>query len=434
MTDHGAQFKSMLVARVTTLTLGFLASVVVTRSLSPEQRGTYYMAIAVATTAMALGHLSLEQAQTALWVDERDRTSLEANSIPMGLLVGAVAATAAMGVVPLIQQSARLPDMWLLATACAGVPLGVGVLYTSNIVLLRGRARVAGRAALLGAVVQCVPLVLLGATGRLTIHTAVAVWTISSGVSLAVLITRGGLFTGRADTRTARTTLSLGLRLHAGSAAYFLLQRSDVFLLNALSGPGEVGIYSLAVTLAELSRILIDVVCQVTLARQFDGRKDSTEVTAAITRFVVLLAIASAFVAISLAAVLVAPVYGVAYADVDSLIALLVPGVLVTAASRPVITSLLRSGSTRWMVISNVTALIVNVGLNLVLIPTWGAAGCAVASTIAYVGLAALHVTASVHLTGLPWRRLLPRGADLTELAKRAGRGGPISTWGNRAR
>ncbi|MEV0322472.1 lipopolysaccharide biosynthesis protein [Streptomyces sp. NPDC050658] len=418
MADRGSQFLGMLGARTGTLVLGAFASVVVARSLAPDDRGTYYMAVTVASTAMALGHLSVEQAQTALWSERSVRASLRANSLPLGLLIGTGAALLAVMAANCLSGAANLPDLWLLITACAGVPLGVGVLYGSNIALLTGRAGLSGTATLLGAVVQCGALVALGLTGRLTVYWVVVIWVLSLAVPLLTLVAAGGFPVRRPDFKAARLTCAKGLKLHAGTAASYALLRSDLFLLNALSGPHAVGIYSLAVTLAEWGRLVIDAVSQTSLSRQFADSQDlAAAVTARITRTMVLLVVGSAVTTVVVTSALVTPVYGRAYADVAGIVALLVPGVLVLAGSRPAVAYLLRCRPARFTVVPSLLALLVNVALNVLLIPVWGAAGCAVASTLAYVALAAVQLALFVRVSGTPWRRLLPGASDLADIA-----------------
>ncbi|MEU8590867.1 lipopolysaccharide biosynthesis protein [Streptomyces sp. NPDC048664] len=418
MAGRRPQFVWMMVARSGTLIMGMLASVVVARALPPQSRGTYYMAVSVATAALSLGHLSVEQAQTALWARRGHRSRLDRGAVPLGLCVGSVAGAGALGLSALFQGRGHLPDTALLVTACAGVPLGMAVLYGTNITLLRDRTRVAGWAMVVSAVVQCLCLIGLGLTGLLTVWTVVAVWSGSFAVSLAVLVGAGGVTTGRPDVRLAAATCAKGLRFHTGSAAAYLLVRSDVFLLNALAGPRDVGVYTLAVTLAELSRLAVDVFAQVTLSLQFDGEGSaSAQVTARLVRFTVLLGVTSAVTTVAVASVAVTPLYGHAYASAAGLVALLVPGVLLLSTARPLSTFLLRQGSSRLVVVPSLTALAVNTALNVAMIPVWGAAGCAVASTVAYGTLVAFQVRYFTRTSGLRWTCLLPTGAERSRLA-----------------
>ncbi|MFD5425549.1 lipopolysaccharide biosynthesis protein [Streptomyces sp. NPDC127084] len=418
MADSSAQqFVRVIAARAGTLAMGVIASVVIARALPPEARGTYYVAVTFGTTAMALGHLSVEQAQTALWSDKGKRTLLESNSVPLGLLVGVVAALLAMAAAVAFQGHGNLPGPWLLAAACANVPPAVGVLYASNIAVLRDRSREAGLAALVAAAVQCGCLVALGVTGHITVYTVVIVWSASSLVSLAVLIGSGGVAVARPRMGLARVACLKGLRLHAGSAAAFLLLRSDVFLLNALAGSHAVGVYTLAVTLAELSRVAVDVFAQITLPRQFDhDKRGAVPVVVRNVRLMALLSAASALTAVAAVAVLIRPVYGAAYADAATLTAWLVPGVLLLSAGRPVSTFLLRFRSARSVVLPSLLALGVNTGLNLLLIPAWGAVGCAIASTVAYLTVMGAQFTLFLRDSGTRWWQLLPTGVEAAQL------------------
>ncbi|MFE0329235.1 lipopolysaccharide biosynthesis protein [Streptomyces sp. NPDC003753] len=415
MTERKPQFVLMLVARVGTLVMGVLTSVVVARALSPQERGTYYVAVSLATTALAVGHLSVEQAQTATWPEKARRSSLDANSVPLGLSVGTVAAVVAAVLGLVFQGHANLPDIRLLALACTGVPLGMGVLYATNITVLRRRSHVAAWSMLASGVVQCVCLAALALTGRLTVLMVVVAWVLSSAVSLTVLIAAGGVTVGRPDLRLAGSTCVKGLRMHAGCTATYLLLRSDVFLLNALCGRRDVGIYTLAVTLAELSRLAVDAFSQVNLSAQFDGDAGSSAfVTARLIRFMVLLAAASAVTTVAAVSALITPLYGPAYSDAAAVVAWLTPGVLLLSASRPLSSFLLRQGSPRLVILPSLVALVVNVGLNTVLIPLWGAVGCAIASTVAYSGLVAILLTFFSRRSGVGWRHLLPTSAEAT--------------------
>jgi O-antigen/teichoic acid export membrane protein len=192
-----------------------------------------------------------------------------------------------------------------------------------------------------------------------------------------------------------------------------LLLRSDVFLLNALGGSREVGIYTLAVTLSDLSRLAVDVRAQVSLPAQCaTDVGDAAVATARIVRFMVLLGVVSGAVTVTAVSVLILPLYGRAYAEAATVVAWLVPGIVLVAVCRPLSSFLLRMRSSRVVVLPSLIALAVNVGLNVVLIGAWGAVGCAVASTVAYTVLVAFQVTYFSRLSGVGSRCLLPTSAD----------------------
>lgn len=418
MADTARQVLGILGSRTACLVLSVFTSVVTARSLEPEGRGIYYMAVTVATTAAILGHLSGEQAQSALWTNAERRDALAGNSVPLALVLGTLSGLAGTALVAAIgPETLNLPGQFFVTVACLSVPFGIAVNYASNIALLRGQVQVANWSLVAGSLAQCAAVATLAAGDRLSVEAALIVWVATGSVPLVVLTAVGGAAGRRRDLALARTTVVTGARYHLGPASVFLLMNADVYLLGAFAGAREVGIYSLAVSLAGYSRLLADIVSQVMLKRQFaSSDTESADVTVRITRYTVLLALASALVLTLAAPVLVSVVYGAAYADAAPLVVLLAPGVMALGASRLPSTYLLRLRRARMVVVPSVTALAINIALNLLLIPVWGAVGCALASSLTYVLLAAIQTRLFTRVTGIRARKLLPVAADLLAL------------------
>ncbi|WP_406301860.1 polysaccharide biosynthesis C-terminal domain-containing protein [Streptomyces sp. NBC_00885] len=424
MADTARQVLGILGSRAACLVLSVVTSAVIAQSLEPEGRGVYYMAVTVATTATMLGHLSGEQAQSALWTGTERREALAGNSVPLALALGTLSGLAGTAFVAVVgPERLNLPGQYLVMMACLSVPFGIASNYAGNIVLLRGRVDVANWSMLAGALAQCAVVAALAAGGRLSVEAAVIVWVAAGCVPLVVFTAAGAAAGRRRDLKLACTTVTTGARYHLGPASVYLLMNADIYLLSALTGAREVGIYSLAVGLAGYSRMLADVVSQVMLKRQFSSSDtESADVTARITRYAVLLATGSALVLTMAAPVLVSAVYGAAYAEAVPLVMLLAPGVMALGASRLPSTYLLRSRRARTVVVPSVISLALNIALNLLLIPLWGAAGCALASSLAYVLLAALQTRLFTRMTGVPARQLLPTAADFLTLLATARR------------
>ena len=124
-----------------------------------------------------------------------------------------------------------------------------------------------------GALAQCVPLIVLGISGKLSVGVGCdRLEHAHAVVPLAMLLPALRGSGGVRDLPLARRTIGLGLRYHAGTAAYYLLLRADVFILNALEPTTTaVGLYSLAVTLAELTKLLTESIVQVMMPAQVEA-------------------------------------------------------------------------------------------------------------------------------------------------------------------
>ncbi|MBB5870809.1 O-antigen/teichoic acid export membrane protein [Allocatelliglobosispora scoriae] len=382
--------------RAVLLCLGVGTGVVLARALGPEGRGHYTVAVTIATVAMALGHLSVEQAQISLWRDPLRRDGLIGNGPSLGLITGTAAAlvTGAVLVAGLRWPALGLPDPLLLGVALASVPFTTASVYVTGTSLLRGRIGVVNRSRLGAAAVQCSALVLLAALGMLTAGWVVAIFTATALLQFVLL--RPGPH--RWNRSLARLTLRAGLPLHTGSSAFFLLQRVDILLLNALASPIAVGLYSVAVTVAEMTRLIADSVTQTAMPGLADADEEAAiRATRRATVATFAAALGSAGVLGGCAWFALPLVYGPDFAGSAAPLIALLPGLVLLAGTRPAGAWLLRVGRPHLVSATSVAGLGLNVALNLLLVPRFGAVGCALASTAGYGALALSQLCWFVH-------------------------------------
>lgn len=418
MINPARQFVQTVTTRVVLAVLAGGTSIVIARVLHPEGRGAYYVLITVAATAAYLGRLSIEQAHSALWVDPANRAAIAANSVLLGPCVGAVAVVVTLAAVAgLGSRLMPVPGNAPLLVASAAIPVMVTGMYLNNVLVLLGQVNMVNKGLVLAAGVQAGALFLLAAGGRLTLLAAVLVWAVTAALPLAVLVPAVRPRMRERKASVARRAVTLGARYHPGTAALQLLMRADVLILNALTGNVAVGLYSLAVTLAELTRMCTDATAQIALGRQMGG--DAAEAVAVTVRAVRLTAL-SALVSVGLmccaAPVLIPVVYGSAFEGSIVPLLGLAPGLLVLGIAKPVSACLLRLDRPSAMSGISAFALLVNVVLNLALIPGHGILGCAVASSVGYSVLGGLQVAWFCRTTGTPVGDLIPGRDDVRYL------------------
>ncbi|MET8051519.1 hypothetical protein ABZU75_28350 [Streptosporangium sp. NPDC005286] len=410
----------LLLTRLALVVAGGLTSIIVARALGPGDRGAYWVIITIATTATAVGNLSVEKSQTALWAQEGNRPAITANALWLGLAVGVTAAGAAFAAV--LHTGAGMEpaaDRSMLIWGLAAVPVMMAVVYLNNVYVLHGRTGVVNRGSLAGAAFQCSALVALGLLGRLTVEWVLIIWAVSAAVHLLLLLPSLPVRRPR-EWRLAARTLSCGLRYHLGSVCHFLLLRLDVLILNAMSTPAAVGIYSMAVTPAELLRAMTDAVVQIALPRQMESSQETAATyTARTIRITVLLAVLSIILFCLAGPFLVIAAAGQAFAGCAVPMLVLAPGVAAAAAARPAAAYLLRLNLPLLTSLMYGAALLTNLALNVLLIPGMGVTGCALASTVAYTALAAAQTGWFVRSTGVPLRCLIPGAAEIREIVHR---------------
>jgi O-antigen/teichoic acid export membrane protein len=409
------QVAHTVVVRACLMVMVAVGGIVIARELQPEGRGAYYVIATITAITIAVGHLSVEQAHVWLWSRAVDPRSLAANSLVLGLVVGALAAIAAAVIVCVLgQRVIPVAGYGLLAPALAAIPGAMAVLYLNNVLVLRSQVQVVNRAALLGGSLQCAALLLLAVTSRLSPGLVILLWAFSMTTPLIVLVPAIRPRLRHWDPSLARQAVGRGLRYHPGLASLFLLFRSDILILDGMTTTAAVGLYSLAVSLAELTRLVTDVIAQIALPGQMNTDDEgAAAATLRVTRLTATVALVSVGLMCAAAPFLIPLVYGSSFRGSVTPLLGLAPGLLALGATRPIGAYLLRLDRPTLASSMSLAALGVNVALNLVFVPFYGITGSAVASSIAYAALATLQTTWFLRATGATVWDLLPGPAEL---------------------
>lgn len=441
----GSKLLGTASARSISLGLTAIATVLVVRRLGPAQTGVYYVLINIAMTATTLGHLSVMHAYVFLWGRGDNRRSLGANAVRLGLASGSLAAIAALIIVHLLGPQ-RLPvggRYDLLNIALLAVPASIVVIHVSALLALGSRIGRVNVATVGGALLPFAATLVLYATDRLTLTAGLLVWFGFSVLPAVGLVTAFPARRRDVSRGLALGTLKVGLQYHLAAVALFLLLRADVFILNAQVSDADVGLYSVAVAIAELTFLFTDSLAQVVLPSQVQhSLQKAGEYTAYIMRVSLVICVLIVL-GLALGGRFVVPlIFGDAFRRSAGAILALGPGIVAFAMIRTLGGVLIRLD--RPFLISGVTtaALVANVALNLILIPHFGIIGAGVASSLAYSGLAVFHTFWLLKATSLPGSVMVPRRSDLRRLvaaarriiadtAARSGRGRDPSAGGH---
>jgi len=425
-----AKVRGSVITYVIRFFLSAVMGVVIARALAPEGRGEYAVVVLIASVATVLGHLSVGNANVSFWSTHRD--AIPANNFLVGPPLGLASATiVGLAVYALGPRVLPVPNWWLLILALATVPAAVTIVQITTVTLLLGRVDRVNRSLTLAAVVQCASLLAFGALGALSPAVVIWVWGIAGVLPLVLLFPTLRPQLRRPDSALAVRMIVEGLQYHVGLVALFLVLRIDVFVLNALVPLTAVGLYTLSVSLGEMTYAGTEALSQALLPRQAESELTAAgTLTARTTRVGFIVALCSVGAICLVAPVLVPVLYGQAFRGSVPPLFALAPGLVFYGATRAIAPYLMRLGRPRVMSALSVIALAVNVGLNLLLTPRLGIVGCALATSAGYVTLAAAQMAWFVRSAGLPAAALLPRREDAAVILEAARR----QTYGATAR
>ena len=184
-----------------------------------------------------------------------------------------------------------------------------------------------------------------------------------------------------------KRTLSYGWKAHLSNMLAFFNYKADVFLVNFFMGPAAVGVYVIAVAMSEKLWLMSQAVSTVLLPRlsqlSADENKRKT-LTPLIARCVLLATLIAALTLAAVAHWLIVSIFGGEYSGALLPLWILLPGIVVGAASRVVANDIAARGRPEWNMYTSFVVVTVNVVGNILLIPEYGLVGAAAATTIAY--------------------------------------------------
>lgn len=404
--------------------VGILVGIVQARTLGPE--GKSVLAYAAVGLSMALTATDGLNAAVLTQVG-RDRLSVR--------LVHAALAriTAVLGVpmlLLLLGIGIALPSQRPLIGAALVIPFAVYVQGTQGLFLGTGRAGMmivqgALNSTLLGLVL--IPLLIFA---HFSAYAALAVW-VSAWIAAAAY----GLFACRTLDRAGEAPSSPEIRrafvdqLHQGLkngatmfSAYVNL-RIDVFLVSAMLGARQLGIYTLAIACGELLWNLSLPVVWASLDRVAGAPiEEAAALVARLTRNVFVIEGAAALVCAAVGPPLIAFVYGSRFAGSGPVLELLLPGMAFYAARNLMgYFILVRLRRPLFLTLGQCVSALACAAISLATFPSLGIAGAALATSSTYCALVVVQAAVFCRATGIsPGALLVPTREDGRWYAHRA--------------
>ena len=377
-----------------------LVTLSIARLLGDEPVGLYYIAIAVHDLLALLCSGGFQTALTrfvsahlATGDMPRLRGTLQTGrGIPV-IAACAVGATLALIASPLANGAFDQPTLVRLFV-CVAIALPASVFTDVTLAATRGY-RTMKPYAVIGLVFQ---------PGMRLVVTVLAIWNGSGilGALIALIVSNyiaAGVasralrrITGRLDVRPVHETSAL-LRFSAVTWASTLAIDAfiwaDTLLLGILRSAEEVGVYQVASRLVLLAAIFVMPFTQAVAPRISDlyARGDLDELRAlyvTITGWMVRLALVPTLILVIAPRELLS-IFGPSFTEGAAVTVILAAGALIHATTGPSGAMLNMTGRPAWALANNVATVIVNIALNLVLIPPYGIIGAATAWTSSLV-------------------------------------------------
>lgn len=412
-------------ARVLILLGSLCASIIVARTLGAEGLGALAVINVTVAVALQLGCAGLPSANT--YFISRDRKELApvwANALLFGFTAGLLLAIFVAALVTLRPSLLGSVPLQLILIAAISIPFQLVTLLGLNVLL--GIERIA-QFNLLDALSQSfvlinalVALILLAAGLRLLVifNTAAAVL-----ICLMVILLIGRAISAQTEARPLRPDADLfkrmaryGVKFHVAVVASLLIVRADLLIVNHYRGQAETGGYAVASQVATLLMLLPSVIATLIFPRVTAARDASGHLTMRATRHTAFIMFAICLLAAPMA-FLLPFLYGTQFWDAPAQLLILLPGVCLMGVESVLVQHFSGIGLPAAIPLFWLMTLAVNVLLNLIFVPTYGARAAAAASTISYALIFLLVAAYFRRQTGNGFSQtFILRGRELHEL------------------
>ena len=260
---------------------------------------------------------------------------------------------------------------------------------------------------------------------------AVLAWSLAVLLPVAVSLvwmTKNSIWKDRSLNRPlAGQIMAFGLRSHPGTILEILNYRADYLIINLFAGPAAVGLYACAVNMAEVAWKLPEALTVVLLPKAAALPPDEARaLTAKVGRIVWVLVLALFAVIVLLHRPIITVLFGQAFLPSARPFLILVPGFIAFSFWKILSYGLIAQGHPKKYSLTSGLAFAIMIAADFLLIPKWGLAGAAWASTAAYLLATAAILIIYKRTTKTPLRDLLfPYKSDWAPLVRfiKAGKG-----------
>lgn len=380
------------IARVLILAGGLFASIIVARVLGAEGLGALAVINVTVAVALQLGCAGLPSANTYFIAkDRRELAPVWANALLFGLAAGTLLAVLVVSLAYLRPSLFGSVSFQLILTAAISIPFQLVTFLGLNVFL--GIDRIA-QFNLLDALSQS--FVLVNAVVALVVLAAglnmlVALNTAASILICAAVIWMVGRIVARQELRREfrpdmellRRMARYGIKFHVAVVASLLIFRADLLIVNHFRGEAEAGSYSVASQMAMLLMMLPGVIATLIFPRVTAERDHEAQLIMRATRHTSFIMLIVCLMAVP-AAFLLPLLYGAAFRDVPVQLLILLPGVYLVGVESVLVQYFSGTGLPVAIPLFWLMTLLLNVLLNLLFVPTFGARAAAIASTASY--------------------------------------------------
>jgi O-antigen/teichoic acid export membrane protein len=404
----------------------FATSVIIARTLGPENKGIYTLTLYSSTLVFTIFSLGLNAAIQYFMASKKySSKQLFALSFSSGLVLSIAGGFLFYLAYQhfFINNILKGSDPQLILWAMLGLPISLMMSFLTSLLLGQQRLIAYNLVIILGVLTNlCLQITSSAMSGGVTgavlawlasnlLAFIFALWLLRSDFSLRLKQLSGLM----------KPALSYGARSYVANMLTFFNLRLDSFLVNNYKDAAAVGQYTSSVAFAELLWYIPNAVSTTLFPKVSSVDKETANrITPQACRQTLLIVLIAAIIFSGVGGFLIIKLYGEAYRPAVLPFLLLLPGMIGVTVAKVISADLAGRGKPQFAAYSAGITICITIILDLLFIPKFSISGAAIASSIAYTASGALAVFWFSRETGtLPSTLLIARSEDFRYLLHR---------------
>jgi O-antigen/teichoic acid export membrane protein len=248
----------------------------------------------------------------------------------------------------------------------------------------------------------------------------ILIWTFSILLNLLIILIflRKYIKLCKFDFHLFRLTINYSIKNYIANITTFLIYRSDYFVISLFLSPNYLGYYSVATVLSEKLWLIPSSIGTILYPKISAEKKYNKHSTIISLKFTLIIMFFLIIILVLFSQIIITTLYGSSYKLAANIVYFLAPGIFLLSIPKILTADLNGRGLPQYSAIYSFIAFLINLLLNLILIPKIGIIGAAISTSISYFYVSIMILIIYKKITHIGWKEFLINKNDIKQLMK----------------
>jgi len=366
-------------------------NVITTRILGPEGRGLFGLLITIPDLLISVGNIGFGVGNAYLVAKKKyELRKILGNTFLVTSLLGGILIGA--GYLLMSFQGILKGDFSTLSDFSTLVIFIIPIIllerFCHDLLLATQKVHLVNNLGLLTSLLPCILLPGLRLFTGESLSSAMFAWVFATvAVALLSVFKLMALcnFKTQISLPYIKESLHFGGRSLLGVFAGIFVRKVDVIFISSMLGATQLGFYAISISISEILVSLQSAITTPFMAIRYGlETQEASKVTPIAIRHVLFFSLVSAVLAAISGKYIIIILFGESFLPAYYSLLILLPGVIALSINELVKFDLYSHNLPEWVSMAEVSALVCNIILNFLLIPTYGIEGAAISTSISY--------------------------------------------------